>query len=289
MVKLLTKFQSRLSAAITVAAVSLVLESVTDLPDVSFMAILAEGTDKQECVLVTAVNTTTKTLTITRAQRGTTALAHAKGTLFYHSEIELSDLASNTVFTAAGHGIHFEHVFTYATAGALKSLQIELVYQPASGGYATPIPIVGKVSLGAGAEFTGGQGAMYGVQGQLNFKHGAIVNQANAVFAGLRGVITNETTPVFTAFDTIAGLYVDNLCSIDMKGIGAKGSALASLQNHGAWLDDALLLRGNNKITNLFNLITFGGGCIGSGAKSGAGKYFACKIDGVTHYLNFYT
>lgn len=101
MVKLLTKFQSRLTAAIKVADTSLVLESLTDIPTAPFMAILAEGTDKQECVLVTAIDTVTKALTITRAQRGTTALAHAKNTLFYHSEIELTDIAFGTSSASA--------------------------------------------------------------------------------------------------------------------------------------------------------------------------------------------
>lgn len=179
--------------------------------------------------------------------------------------------------------------FTLATSGVLKNLQSDVTYEPATSGYATPIAVAGKVTLAAGKEYTGGQGAIYGVQGQLHFETGAILNQANAVFAGLRGVITASGTPVFTALDTLAGIYVDNLCATNLAGVGARGASLASFQNHGGTLDDAILLRGNNKITNLLNLITFGGGCIGNGAKAGAGKNFACKIDGVTHYLNFYT
>lgn len=179
--------------------------------------------------------------------------------------------------------------FTLATSGVLKGLQSDVTYEPATSGYATPIAVAGKVILAAGKTYTGGQGAMYGVQGQLHLEDGAILNQANAIFAGLRGVITKDGTPVFTAFDTIAGIYIDNLCTTNMHGVGALGSALASMQNHGGWLDHAVLLRGNNKITNLFSLVTFGGGCIGNGAKAGAGKNFKCLIDGVTHYLNFYT
>lgn len=289
MVELLTKFQTYITAALTASATSIVVASVTDLPAVPFMAILDAGSDDEEVVLVTASVTATKTLTVTRAQRGSTGVAHAENTLLYHSEIEWSDIKQTETFAAAGHGLHIEHTFTLATSGALKSLQIEQTYQPASGGYATPIPIVGKVTLGEDAEFTGGQGAMYGVQGQLHLADGATLNNASSVFAALRGVITGAGTPVFTALDTLAGIYVDNLCATDMHGVAARGASLASFQNHGGWLDDAVLLRGNNKITNLLNLITFGGGCIGSGAKSGSGKYFKCEIDGTTHYLNFYT
>jgi len=179
--------------------------------------------------------------------------------------------------------------FTLATSGVIKGMQSDVTYEPATSGYATPIAVAGKVILGASKEYTGGQGAMYGVQGQLQFDDGATLNQANAVFASLRGVISASGTPVFTAVDTLAGIYVDNLCATDIKGIAARGASLASFQNHGGWLDDAILLRGNNKITNLFKLIAFGGGCIGNGEKTGAGKHFACDIDGVTHYLNFYT
>jgi len=289
MVKLLAKFQTRLNGAIDADDTSVIVDSVTDIPAVPFMAVIGAGSSAEEAVLVTAVTTATKSLTVTRAQRSTTAVAHGDHQLFHHSEIEWSDIKQTETFSAAGHGLHVEHTFTLATSGALKSLQIEQTYQPASGGYATPIPIVGKVTLGEDAEFTGGQGAMYGVQGQLHFADGATLNNASSVFAGLRGIISKAGTPVFTAFDTIACIYCDNLCATDMHGVGAKGSALASFQNHGAWLDSALVLRGNNKITNLLQLITFGGGCIGNGAKSGSGKYFACLIDGVTHYLNFYT
>ncbi len=288
--KLLTKFQTFITVALTASATSIAVDSLTDIPDVSFMAILDAGSDDEECVLVTAIATATKTLTITRGQRGSSGVAHGKNTLLYHSEIEGGDIASNEVFAAAGHVIHLENVFTLATAGALKQLQIELVYQPvADSGYGTPIPIVGKVSLGEGAEFTGGQGAMYGVQGQLNFMDTAVVNQSSSVFAALRGVISHAGTPVFTDFAVIAGLYVDNLCTIDMKDIAdTYGSALASLQNHGGWLDAGILIRGGNKITNAFMFNTMGGDCIQTGERSGNVKNIKIRIDADTWYLNVY-
>jgi len=84
---LLALWNSYITAAITASATSLVVKSVTDIPTAPFMALLDVGTDDEEVVKVTAVTTATKTLTIVRAQGGTTAVAHAKETLFHHCEI----------------------------------------------------------------------------------------------------------------------------------------------------------------------------------------------------------
>ena len=91
----LTKFQSYITAAITASATSLVLKSVTGIPSVPFKALLDSGKAVEELVLVTAVTTTTKTLTIVRAQGGSTAVAHAKNTLLYHAEIVAADLGKS--------------------------------------------------------------------------------------------------------------------------------------------------------------------------------------------------
>lgn len=296
MVKLLAKFQSRLNAAITASATTLVLDSITDIPAVPFIAVIGAGSNVEEAVLVTAITTATKSLTVTRAQRSTTAVAHGVHQLFHHSEIEWSDIKQQETFSAAGEGLYIQHTFTLLTTGALKSLRIEQTYQPATAGYGSPVPIASKVSLGESAEFSGGQAGMYAVQAQLNFKDGAIVNQANSIFAGLRGVITNETTPVFTAFDTIACIYCDNLCSIDLAGIVegvglSRGSALGTFMNHGGSLDFGILLRGNNKIEHIFSFNAFAGvnPAIGNGAKSGGtAKHLKIDIDGVDHWFNAY-
>lgn len=181
--------------------------------------------------------------------------------------------------------------FTLATAGAFYGIESDVSYEPATSGRGTPIGIVGRVHLAANKTFTGGQAAMYAVQGQLDFADGATVNQASSVFAGLRGVMTSSGTPVYTAFDTITGIYIDNLDSKDKAGIGAKGAYLASFQNHGGTLDAALHLRGNNKIGFILSLLTFGGvtPAIGSGAKSGAPvKWLRIELDGVEHFINAY-
>ena len=296
MVKLLAKFQTRLNAAISASATAIVVDSVSSIPAVPFMAVIGAGSNAEEAVLVTAITTATKSLTVTRAQRSTTAVAHGVHQLFHHSEIEWSDIKQEETFAAAGEGLYIQHTFTLATVGALKSIRIEQTYQPVGGGYGSPVPIASKVSLGEGAEFTGGQAGMYAVQAQLNFMDTAIVNQANSIFAGLRGVITNSGTPVFTAFDTIACIYCDNLNSIDMAGIVegvglCRGSALASFMNHGGSLDFGILLRGNNKIEHVFSFNVFAGvnPAIGLGAKSGSpAQHIKIDIDGVDHWINAY-
>ena len=97
MVRLLTKFQTRLNGAITAAATSIVVDSVTSIPSVPFLAIIGGGTTDEEVVDVTAVATGTKTLTVTRAQRSTTAVAHGDHQLLHHSEVVRADLEADIV------------------------------------------------------------------------------------------------------------------------------------------------------------------------------------------------
>lgn len=102
MVHLLTKFQSRITTAIDPDDLSIVLASVTDIPIVPFMAILEDTKDVAECVWVTDVTVLTKTLTVTRGHRGTTAVAHAVDALFFHSEIDLADLGFHETWITPG-------------------------------------------------------------------------------------------------------------------------------------------------------------------------------------------
>ncbi len=102
MVKLLAKFQSRITTALTPTATSIVVESVTSIPTVPFMAILDDTKSSAECVWVTAISTVDKTLTVTRSQRGTTGVAHVVGTLLHFSEVALADLGFFEVWETAG-------------------------------------------------------------------------------------------------------------------------------------------------------------------------------------------
>ncbi len=91
MVKLKTRFQTRLTTALTASALSVVVESLTGVPTAPFRIIASPGTAKEELMMVTAVTTATKTLAVLRAQQGTTAVKHAKGTLVYHSGLIAGD------------------------------------------------------------------------------------------------------------------------------------------------------------------------------------------------------
>ncbi len=207
------------------------------------------------------------------------------------SEQENGIYWTHTADTSGDLGIHVLNTFTLATAGSSKAIIGEVTYQPTAGGFGTPIGVVGKINFGEGISYTGGQGAAYGVQGQLNFMDTATIDQANVTFAGLRGVITHAGTPVFTDFGVIAGLYVDNLCTIDLAGISTYytefGSSLISLQNHGGTLDHGIVMRGGNKITDVFAFSSMGV-AIDAGTKGGAATHMVITVDGTTKYINIY-
>lgn len=86
--KLLNLFNSYITAHITAAATTVYVSSVTSIPTAPFHAILGHGTKNEEVVKVTAVVTTTKALTVVRAQAGTTAFAHRDSTLFHACEMD---------------------------------------------------------------------------------------------------------------------------------------------------------------------------------------------------------
>ena len=82
-VPVLAKFNSYLTTAVDADDTSVILKSVTSIPTAPFYAVLDGGSSSEELVLVTVVTTATKTLTVTRAQGGTTGVAHAVDTLFH--------------------------------------------------------------------------------------------------------------------------------------------------------------------------------------------------------------
>jgi len=230
LVNLLTKFQSYITAAITASATSLVLKSVTDIPAVSFMAILGAGTEDEEAVLVTAINTTTKELTITRAQRGSTAVAHAKNSLFYHSEIELTDLASNKSYSSPGNGLFLDLEYTGRELAAFKAMRCDLTYKPATSGCAVPIAIAGKIILDG--NFTGGAGYCWGIQAQMHFADGCIINDEGACFVALRAVLTEDSKDGWTSTDGwLAALRVESLLQTNVT----TASNPKALQQIGNW------------------------------------------------------
>lgn len=179
--------------------------------------------------------------------------------------------------------------FTKLSGGG-PGINSEVKYDPPIEGYGTPVGVAGTAILATGKKFKGGQGFMWGVQGHLMFEDEAEVEQANAIFAGLRGVITAAGVPVFTIFDTIACIYCDNQCPRPLAGIAVdgEGSALASLQNHGDTLDHGIVIRGNQKITNVFDFVTLDGAITFGEAGGVPVRQIRCLVDGETCYLNAY-
>lgn len=179
--------------------------------------------------------------------------------------------------------------FTFPTTGGFYAIEGDVSYEPTGdSGYGTPVGVVGRVTLAEGDTFTGGQAGMEGVRGHLELTNTSVLDQASSIFCGLRGVLTATGTPTYTAFDTIACLYLDNLDANDKAGIGAKGAYLASFQNHGGTLDAALHLRGGNKCTYVFSFLTFVGAIETGNATGGPFRTIPVEIDGVAYKINAY-
>ena len=203
MVHLLTKFQSRLTAAITPTATEIVLESVTDIPTTNFMAILDDSKSTAECVWVTAVVTATKTLTVTRAQRGTTAVAHVSGTLLFHSEVALGDLGYFEVWETAGEtGRPFES---------------RLITDVLLGNYANGLK--GYVDCND----TGGSiGLLSGVNGEIRLPNAA----GRGAYFGLESEVVLQEDSRITPFGSTAGFlylgasgHADGLADFNADGV----------------------------------------------------------------------
>jgi len=200
---LLKKFQSRITTALTATATSIVLESVTSIPTAPFMAILEDTTDKAECVWVTTVTTVTKTLTVTRAQRGTTGVAHAVGTLLFHSEVALADLGFFEVWEVAG-----------ATGRPLES---QLITDVLLGGYANGLK--GYVDCN---DSGGSTGLLSGVNGEIRLPNAA----ARGAYYGLESEVVFQTSSTITPWGSDAGfLYC-----------GASGAGIADFDTDGKFM-----------------------------------------------------
>ncbi len=203
MVHLLTKFQSRLTAAITPTATEIVLESVTDIPTTNFMAILDDSKSTAECVWVTAVVTATKTITVTRAQRGTTAVAHVSGTLLFHSEVALGDLGYFEVWETAGE--------------TGRPLESRLITDVLLGGYANGFK--GYVDCN---DSGGSTGLLSGLNGEIRLPNGA----GRGAYYGLESEVVFQTSSTITPWGSDAGfLYC-----------GASGAGIADFDTDGKFM-----------------------------------------------------
>jgi hypothetical protein len=79
-------------AGMLVGATSVVVASVTDLGVFDYIRI------EDEMLLITAIDTVTRTLTVTRGERGTTAAAHAHGTSVSYFDVEWDVRHAATIY-----------------------------------------------------------------------------------------------------------------------------------------------------------------------------------------------
>lgn len=196
-----------------------------------------------------------------------------------------------TATTTSGYtGITVNNSFTKTNGGVHKGISSTVTYTPSGGGYSTPIGVVGKVSLGA--NFDTGTGYVWGVQGQLDFGTSHTINQANSVFAGVRGVITG-TTPTFTDADEICCVYADNLCATNMAGMSTGSSSFFRAHNGGGTMDNFLHLWGANNVSNFVSFESTAGATPmisgGAATHSGTIKKVRCLVDGSVYYFTIST
>jgi hypothetical protein len=100
-----TTLQMALVGAVDVAAESVALDTLQGLPDVPFTLILSSGTTSEEVVLATEVSGST--VTVTRAQAGTTARAHTAGAPVVHGVTgeDLQEFQDHVQSVAGAHGV----------------------------------------------------------------------------------------------------------------------------------------------------------------------------------------
>lgn len=93
MIPLLALFNTYITTAIDADDTSVVVDDVTSIPTAPFHVIIGLGSEDEEVVRVTAVATATKTLTVVRAQVGTTGVAHGDNSLLHACEMNAAHLS----------------------------------------------------------------------------------------------------------------------------------------------------------------------------------------------------
>ncbi len=123
---------------------------------------------------------------------------------------------------------------TFVAVAAHKSAQVELTYAPSSAGTACPIAIVGKVTLNGNLTAANNYPGMgWGIQGQIHIATGSTIDGSTygdpgAVYAGVRGVLTDAGTSTYTK-GILAALFSD-------IQLTQNASALANFKVYGAYI-----------------------------------------------------
>jgi len=179
------------------------------------------------------------------------------GTITVSGDITADSIAAETVYItrtdANGglQGIFVNNIFTKVGVVAHKAIRSDLLYTPASAGTACPIAMVGKVSLNGDLTAANAYpGLGWGVQGQIHMVTGSTIDGSTygspgAVYAGLRGVVTDAGTSTYTK-GNLAGLYSE----IQMGQANANDGANFNI--YGAWIRNQGVATSTDMAAGLF-------------------------------------
>ena len=180
------------------------------------------------------------------------------GTMLMHDNTagtwDFSTARLTTAVTDAdggSNGLFVNNTFTKVGVIAHKAIQSDLIYTPASAGTACPIAVVGKVSLNGDLTAANSYpGLGWGVQGQIHMVTGSTIDGSTfgspgAVYAGLRGVVTDAGTSTYTK-GNLAGLYSE----IQMGQANANDGANFNI--YGAWIRNQGVATSTDMAAGLF-------------------------------------
>jgi hypothetical protein len=181
-----------LTGAAAAADISMTLTSFADYPPPPFTATIARGEVDEEVVLVTAVSTST--VTVTRGYDGTTAKSHAAGATFVHTTIAKDFDEANAHVTAVTgvHGLASAPVGVSDTQSLTnKTLVAAVLSSPVITGTATlasatlsgAISVVGAATLSS-ASISGALGVTGNATISGNLSAAGAVTLGPITFAG---------------------------------------------------------------------------------------------------------
>jgi len=122
----------------------------------------------------------------------------------------LWDTSADALYITGSHDAGSEYSLkivdtaTFVAVAAHKSAQVELTYAPSSAGTACPIAVVGKLTLNGDLTAANNYPGMgWGIQGQLHIATGSTIDGSTygdpgAVYAGVRGVLSDAGTSTYT-------------------------------------------------------------------------------------------